>query len=382
MPQRTVELSQNQQKGLVQHLFSSREFTLSDNATIIADIDPDLSVTSGLIAQRIETTSGRGCAPDIERFLDVGFACMIQNISQDKDQKIPKKRTDQDLSALQKIDTILNTHPRVPFTDREQDQINERALTIFGFITAQRPDLTARAKFPWNTTLHLALNRPADTLSSKYDYRVNILTKAPKALAQKAMAEYANKGKDILETLYYEKTFMESGMPEESPKLWEVIRLAPDGNLPLAQSTLRWALRVQSHAMFREREPSGEPITIDVLSRTWKLAQNKWNALSTGDKGEFITMDMLNLYEHMYTEQRERGEMPLPQMDQILNSMIQNASDSWKKDFTEAVIVFVKECPKKELGMITEWFPIIAGTAEAHRPKTFFQKAAILFQRS
>lgn len=382
MPPQTVEFLKNQQKSLVQHLFFDHEVSLSDN-DVIAQIDPDLSVTSGLIAKRMESTGGRGCAPYVERLLNVGLVSMIRNIPRESDPKIPKKRTSQDLRALQQIDSVINTlSPRVPFTDRQQADINERALTMFRFITEWRPDLMAHPKFPWDTAVNLALSRPVDNWFGTYDHRVNILSKAPEVLVQKAMGDYANDGKNILETLYYELPLGNSGMPETSPKLWEVIRRAPDGNLPLAQSTLLWALRVQSHAMLRVQEQCGEPITKDVLFRTWKLARKKWSALSQEDRGNILTIDILYYYQIIYRNIRESGKKPPPTIDQMLQNMIHTTSDMWKWEFTQSLIAYVKAYPEVDLDMITEWFPIIAGIAEAHRPKTLSQKFTTLFHRS
>jgi hypothetical protein len=220
--------------------------------------------------------------------------------------------------------------------------------------------------------VNLAVSRPTNGFFGKYNYRVSILTKAPEALAQKAMAEYANKGINILDTLYYEKPFMVDSMPEESPKLWEVIRRAPDGNLRLARITVLWSLRVQSQAAHRGEE-----------HYTWELAQKKWNALSSDDRGKFLTMDILLLSQDIYEKLHTLGEKPSATMDQILQSMIKNASDAWKKELTQRLIAQVKAYPEEKLGMmIPEWFPTIADAVEAHRPKTLFQQAATLFRRS
>jgi hypothetical protein len=388
MPPQTEKLSKNLQKAFVRHLLfeferDKHKFILSNNAEEIAQIDPDLSLTAGLIAERIETSGGRGCAPYYERLLTVGLYCVTRNFPNERDQKNPTKRTDQDLRALQNIDMILNSPLRVPFIPRERENIDDWTLAMFGHITAWRPDLTARPEFPWNTAVHLALSRPATTWVSKYYERVNILTKAPEGVLNKPMAEHANAGRNILETLYYEKPFGKSGiMPEESPKLWEVIRRAPDGNLPLARSTFLWTLRVQRRAIYRAQEQYGKPITKNALDQTWQLAQKKWNALSAEDKGKYMNIDVLIESESLYRYSREHGKKPPPQMDQMLQTIVQTTSGAGKKELKQYLIAYVKRYPKANLDIIAEWFPTIAGAAEAHRPKTLFQKAATLFHRS
>lgn len=388
MPPKTAEIVKNQQKGLVQYLFFGQKFSLTENADVIAQIDPDLSVTSGLVADRMKSINGHGYAPFIERLLDVGFVSMINNIPKEIDPKIPKKRTDQDLGILQRIDMVLNTLPPcVPFMDQEQveitdyarTKINDKALVMFGAIITWRPDLTAHPEFPWNTAVNAALDDQADDFY--YNDRVNILTKAPEHLVQQAMQKYTRGEQNILEELYVRMTATGDGLPVGSPDVWEILRRTPDGNLPLAQWTLMWALRVQSQAMYRAEKQYRKPITKDVLFRAWELAGKKWQALSPEDRSKFLTMDMLLRWEQLYQNLREGGEQPSETMDQIRRNMIHTASDAWKKEFTQSLITRVNAYPKETLGMIAEWFPIIADTVEAHRPKTFRQKIATLFQR-
>jgi hypothetical protein len=388
MPPNTAEIVKNQQKGLVQYFFFDPKFSLTENAEVIAQIDPDLSVTSGLIADRMKSTIGHGYTPYIERLLDLGWVSMTKNIPKETDPKIPKKRTDQDLKILKRIDMILNTlPPRVPFldheqaeiTDRERAKINEKALEMFGTIIVWRPDLTAHPTFPWRTATRVALdNQTDDSIKFGYNYRVNILTKAPEHLVKQAMQTYTRDEQNILEVLYIGMTVTDDGLPVGSPDVWEIIRRVPDGNLLLTQWTLMWALRVQSQAMYRAEKQYRKPITKDVLYRTWELAQKKWSALSWEDRGKFLTMDTLLRWEQLYQNLRDRGEKPSPTMDQTLQNMIHSASDAQKKILTESLITYIRNYQKTDLKIIEGWFPDIAQEIEAQRPRNIFRT---LFQR-
>ncbi|MBU1327367.1 hypothetical protein KKB64_02180 [Patescibacteria group bacterium] len=378
MPKIGVEFSRQQQEGLVSHILLGREFHDND-ASLIAVIDPGLTISASVVEKKLGELR-EDAYPCVSRFLYLGLEAMLCNLPYSETQKIPRKRTQQDSVGLRHVQEVITRADKV-LEKRNREEILEKNLMLFGFLAARRPDLTARADFPWETAVNLAISRCADSWLSSYYDRVNILTKAPKELVSAAMGNYANSGTNILEALYCERPTLVSGDPWVSPKLWEVIRRAPDGNLPLTQSTLSWVLRVQGMALYRQkREDQRSQIPQEFLEEIWLLAEEKWASLSQSDQCKFLTdMDILGLSREVYREFADDGLVAPPHMDRILTNMIAQTSPEGEEKIRKILIQWIQVYPKAELGVIAKWFPFIAGAVEAHRPRSWFVRAATIF---
>jgi hypothetical protein len=252
---------------------------------------------------------------------------------------------------------------------------------LFSFLSVWRPDLTARKDFPWEIAVNHALGVAADGFASKYYFRMNILTKAPETIVSAAMGTYADNGINILDTLYQELPILGFEDPWVSEELWDVVRMAPDQNFPLTRSTLALALRVQGRAQSRQNsENETRRIPQDFLDKIWDLTEKKWKSLSSENQGMFMAHRDLSFLSKEIYDVAVKTVVP-PRMDRIMENMTAATSPEGKEAIREILIRWTRTYPRAELGIYAKWFPLAAGAAEAHRPKSLFSRAATVFNR-
>jgi hypothetical protein len=373
-----IEIGKPRQEGIIRHLLLGKEFSDIDKSTI-AQTDPGLSVSASIVLEKLGELRGRA-APYVSRFLDVSGEAMLTRLPVREKENIPLKRTKQDAGCLPNIrEVIANAEQLLGEIGRSDMQ--EKDLMLFSFLSVWRPDLTARKDFPWEIAVNHALGVAADGFASKYYFRMNILTKAPETIVSAAMGTYADNGINILDTLYQELPILGFEDPWVSEELWDVVRMAPDQNFPLTRSTLALALRVQGRAQSRQNsENETRRIPQDFLDKIWDLTEKKWKSLSSENQGMFMAHRDLSFLSKEIYDVAVKTVVP-PRMDRIMENMTAATSPEGKEAIQEILIRWTRTYPRAELGIYAKWFPLAAGAAEAHRPKSLFSRAATVFNR-
>lgn len=368
-PQETVD--QKNSKAAIQYfLFESGDQAFRNNVDDMTRIDPDLSITCGVIGKYIDATGGRRSTPILFRLMDVATRRLV-----DVSPTHTAAQTARDIQIFKRVDNILQVQSHTPQNDQEQSAFDSHAFEMFTVLGLTRRDLLQHPDFPWSLPVDVAIRRKEELMSGYFLQRMEILRQAPKDIVRKAIRFHAQHGRLITEILGHEYDLIaRHHVRSTSADLWNIISMVPDGHAPSARSVVFWALEAASYRDIEQND----------LTRVWRVARHKWDTLSEKDKGEFITLGFLYSFASVYEHQAEEHIEPNHEMDQMLQSIIQNTSPERIAEFTKGYIELVDEGHNIPLGMIATWFPQIGSAVENHRAQTAkqpFHRLKTIFRR-
>ncbi|MCX6816297.1 MAG: hypothetical protein NTZ93_00250 [Candidatus Beckwithbacteria bacterium] len=366
------ELTQQQ----ILFLMSRKETMESQTAGFIGQIDPDLSITTHAVNKLLATPDYPLRADLLHQYISAGHFLMIRGMRKEHEKPITKKETSQHLEALRNISQVMKELP-----ESDQKSTKNSLLTLFSFAVARRPDLVKQQNFPWEAAIDAAQETPLEFMAPYFPFRFAILKQAPKDILKEKALTYAQTHKDsVLGVLYAEfpPHFLDDYIFD--PELYDLIAAMPTGNKAIAHSTLLWAMKISTYGF--EPEPHEKIIPEAYLNQLWESAERQWQALSPEDQGQILHAQLLSWISGMLeagaTKTHEESS-PFFRFRRLVNEIADHISETGKEFIVAEYRAAFKSFPKLQVPpIVKDWFPDVAETIEAKRPKNIFQT---IFQR-
>jgi len=351
---KTVTIPKEYLFGIVQQSLGKRDFSVTD-AQILSRLDPDLSISTALITH---------AAPKEEllfRLIETAEVAMSSGIQVERKSVISPKRTQTELAALKNVLTTYD-RMRVRLDPDDQKKLTGDILTLFSLLTVWRPDMTGQKTFPWREAIESALYTQSEVMHRWFSLRMSVLQRAPEDVLKQALADHAEAGGDILETLMQEQSTL-SDESTTSPEVIRLARLLPDGNTKIARTIFSWVGQAETYAI-----KGADAASVDVLRQMEAIATEKWVGLSSSTRRNFLTAELLVRLRELYPEYL--GDIDAvsdaqPRMAGLLDEIIGGTSLQAVKNLKTGLVNILKAYPQMKLGVIEKWFPEMAKEAIA-----------------
>lgn len=349
----TVQIPKDHLVVITQQLLGKNEFSYQD-AGILSEIDPDLSISAGLVTQ--SETSGEL----LHRFTETMIQKIIVDTPKGEEVHISPERTQTDLTALNNFVSALETK-RGNRDHRDQARLGDELLSLFSIISTWRDDLTGDQAFPWKFAVESALFPKEEFMNPRFSLRMSIFNSASDEVLRRALAADVAAGGNIVATLAHEQ----SGLYEDSLTSDEFIRLVgllPMGHQRIAQTTLEWVGEAEMQITTMPNHEKANPTPEKNLRLMESMAVAQWMSLNSTDRGTFLTADLIVRLRELFPEGKPVPSLS-PQMMKFLIDAVYDTSVEGRDRIKKGLVMYLKVYSKMKLGVIEKWFPRISAEA-------------------